>query len=326
MRSPPPYQSRTLPDSISVVVPCFNEEEVLPLLHERLIHSLESLRISFEVILVDDGSRDNTWPLLLELHGRDPRFSAIKLARNFGHQYALTCGLAHASGAVTVIMDADLQDPPDLIAPMIELWKQGFDVVYGQRTERQGESGSKRLFAFTFYRLFQKLTGFNLPRDTGDFRLMDRKALEALLALKEHHRFIRGMVSWIGFAQTALPYARPQRAAGVTKYPFRKSFKLAVDALVSFSWAPLRLASLLGVGISGFAFLYILVVVVLKILGINFPGYTSLMASILLLGGVQLIVLGIMGEYVGRIFEQGQGRPLYLIEERVGKPLTRLTK
>lgn len=311
---------RSPPQSISIVIPCFNEEAVIPILHSRLKESLEAIRIPFEVILVDDGSRDHSWEMLVQLHSEDPRFIAIKLSRNFGHQFALTCGLDHSSGEVVVIMDADLQDPPELIGDMIKKWSEGFDVVYGQRIERQGESLSKRLFAFSFYRIFQRLTGFALPRDTGDFRLLDRRALVALLALRERHRFIRGMVSWIGFPQTALQYARPQRAAGVTKYPFRKSLKLAIDALVSFSWAPLRLASLLGVVISAFAFVYIVVVVLLKIMGINFPGYTSLMASILLLGGVQLIVLGIIGEYVGRIFEQGQNRPLYLVDSIAGTP------
>jgi dolichol-phosphate mannosyltransferase len=204
---------------------------------------------------------------------------------------------------------------------MIAEWRDGYDVVYGQRRVRHGESMAKKFFAFSFYRIFEKIAGLKVPRDTGDFRLMDRRAVDALQSLRERHRFVRGMVSWIGYHQKALPYDRPERFAGVTKYPFRKSLFLAIDAITSFTYAPLRLASYLGVATSLLAFMYILVVVMLKVLGINFPGYTSIMASILLLGGVQLTVLGILGEYVGRIFEQGQGRPLYLIDTIQGEPL-----
>jgi dolichol-phosphate mannosyltransferase len=204
---------------------------------------------------------------------------------------------------------------------MLSQWRAGYDVVYGQRRTRLGESWAKRFFAFAFYRIFERIAGLHVPRDTGDFRLMDRRAVDALQSLKERHRFVRGMVSWIGYHQIALPYDRPERFAGTTKYPFRKSLFLAVDAITSFTYAPLRLASYMGVITSAFAFLYIVVVIILKILGINYSGYTSLMASILLLGGVQLMFLGILGEYVGRIFEQGQRRPLYLIDRIQGEPL-----
>jgi len=198
---------------------------------------------------------------------------------------------------------------------MLELWAEGFDVVYGKRLKRDGETVSKKLFAYLFYRTLIKITGLDIPADAGDFRLLDRKALLALNALRERHRFIRGMVSWVGFRQTPISYERDARFAGETSYPFIKSLKLAFDAITSFSYAPLRLATYLGIAISGFAFLYILVVIALKFLGISYSGYTSIMASILLLGGVQLFVMGIIGEYVGRIFEQGQGRPIYVIEE-----------
>jgi dolichol-phosphate mannosyltransferase len=204
---------------------------------------------------------------------------------------------------------------------MLARWSEGYDVVYGQRQSRQGETASKKLFAFLFYRIFERIAGLKVPRDTGDFRLMDRRAVNALQSLRERHRFVRGMVSWIGYHQIAVPYARPERFAGTTKYPFRKSLFLAIDAITSFTYAPLRLASYLGLITSLGAFLYILVVLALKLLGVNVSGYTSLMASILLLGGVQLLVLGILGEYVGRIFEQGQGRPLYLIDRIHGEPL-----
>jgi len=205
---------------------------------------------------------------------------------------------------------------------MIEKWREGYDVVYGQRRQRRGESIPKRFFAHAFYRVFHRITGFEIPRDTGDFRLMDRRAVGALQSLRERHRFIRGMVSWIGFHQTPIVYDRPERFAGVTKYPFRKSLFLAIDAITAFSYAPLRFASYLGVSLSVMSFVYIFVVVALKFLDINFPGYTSIMASVLLLGGVQLVVLGLIGEYVGRIFEQGQSRPLYFIDQIHGEPLS----
>lgn len=309
------------PRSISLVIPCFNEEEVLPELRRRLQELAKQYSCPLEVILIDDGSRDQTWPLLLQYAHEDGFIKAVRLSRNFGHQTAITCGLDQTRGEVIVILDADLQDPPELIPAMINEWRDGYDVVYGQRQTRLGESLTKKFFAFAFYRIFEKVAGLKVPRDTGDFRLMDRRAVNALQSLRERHRFVRGMVSWIGYHQKALPYDRPERFAGTTKYPFRKSLFLAIDAITSFTFAPLRLASYLGVATSALAFVYILVVILLKILGISFPGYTSIMASILLLGGVQLTVLGILGEYVGRIFEQGQQRPLYLIDQIQGEPL-----
>lgn len=310
------------PASISCVIPCYNEEDVFPELRKRLVESLEKLSIPFEIVLIDDGSKDHTWDMMANAAKHDRRFKVVRLSRNFGHQIAITCGIDQASGEVVIILDADLQDPPELIPAMIERWKDGYDVVYGKRKSRVGESRFKRLCAFAFYRIFEKIIGITVPRDTGDFRLMDYRAVKALQRLRERHRFVRGMVSWIGFRQTAFLYDRPERFAGNTKYPFRKSLRLAVEAIISFSYAPLRLASYLGVAVSSLAFVYILVVIGLKILGINFPGYTSLMASILLLGGVQLTVLGIIGEYIGKIFEQGQGRPLYFIDRIIGEPLS----
>lgn len=309
------------PKSISLVIPCFNEEEVLPELRRRLRELAAQYSCPVEVVLVDDGSRDRTWELLREYSSQDGFIKAVRLSRNFGHQTAITCGLDQTRGEVVVILDADLQDPPELIPDMIAEWRDGYDVVYGQRRTRAGESAAKRFFAFAFYRIFEKVAGLKVPRDTGDFRLMDRRAVDALQSLRERHRFVRGMVSWIGYHQKALPYDRPERFAGTTKYPFRKSLFLAIDAITSFTYAPLRIASYLGVATSMLAFAYIIVILVLKVLGINFPGYTSLMASILLLGGVQLTVLGILGEYVGRIFEQGQQRPLYLVDQIHGEPL-----
>ncbi len=317
----PPFRAGGIPASLSVVCPCYNEEEVLSELHRRLVAVIATCGIpTVEVLLVDDGSRDATWPMIQQLAERDSRIRAIKLSRNFGHQLALTCGLDRCQGDVVLIIDADLQDPPELLMPMLEKMREGFDVVYGVRRRREGESPSKRFFAYAFYRILSRVTGVAIPADTGDFRLVSRRALNTLLQLRERHRFVRGMVPWIGYKQAPIVYDRPQRFAGETKYPFRKSLKLAFDAITSFSTHPLRLASYLGLGVSGFAFLYIVVVVVLKLCGINFPGYTSLMASILLLGGVQLVVLGIVGEYVGRIFEQGQNRPLYIVDDEVGQP------
>ena len=301
---------------ISIVVPCYNEEEVFNELLKRLSAVLETIEIDFEIVLIDDGSKDKTWQMMQAAALSSDKLKVIKLSRNYGHQIALSCGLDQAEGQVVLVIDADLQDPPELLPKMLECWANGYDVVYGQRIKRHGEPISKKVFAYCFYRTFRRLTGFELPSDTGDFRLLDRKALDALLKLRERHRFIRGMVSWVGFKQVALPYERPERFAGVTKYPIRKSLFLAIDAITSFSFAPLRMASYLGITISAFSFVYIIVVLYLRFFTeISWPGYTSIMAAVLFLGGVQLVVLGIMGEYVGRIFEQGQKRPLYFIDQ-----------
>jgi glycosyltransferase involved in cell wall biosynthesis len=321
----PQYTIRTprnrAPLCMSLVIPCYNEEDVLPELRRRLKDLVSKYSFPVEVVLIDDGSKDNTWPMIQSYAHEDGFIKAVRLARNFGHQTAITCGLDQTRGEVVVILDADLQDPPELIPEMLKEWEDGYDVVYGQRRKRAGESASKKFFAFAFYRIFEKVAGLKVPRDTGDFRLMDRRAVDALQSLRERHRFVRGMVSWIGYHQKAVQYDRPERFAGVTKYPFRKSLFLAIDAITSFTYAPLRLASYLGLATSALAFLYIVVVVVLKLLGVSFAGYTSIMAAILLLGGVQLTVLGILGEYVGRIFEQGQQRPLYLVDQVKGEPL-----
>ncbi|HMO01770.1 MAG TPA: glycosyltransferase family 2 protein [Oligoflexia bacterium] len=319
-------RSREKPNSISVVAPCFNEAEGIPELLKRLTAVLKDLSNQYEIILIDDGSTDQTWSVIKESRSLYPQLKGIKLSRNFGHQLALTSGLDQAKGEVVLIIDADLQDPPELLPEMLDKWRQGYDVVYGQRSVRQGEPKLKKLFAYGFYRILSRIAKIEVPRDTGDFRLIDRRALDALNSLRERHRFVRGMVSWVGFKQCPIFYERPPRFAGETKYPFKKSLKLAFDAITSFSYMPLRAASFLGVWVSIFAFFYIAVVIVLKFLGINFPGYTSIMASILLLGGVQLIVLGILGEYVGRIFEQGQNRPLYIISEIEGEPLSQKNK
>lgn len=311
----------TMPQSISVVIPCFNEQEVIAQTHQRLKAVLEAVAISSEVIYVDDGSADRTWPMLEEIQRNDAGVKILQLSRNFGHQVALTAGLDQSRGEVVLVMDADLQDPPELLPEMLAYWLQGYDVVYGKRLEREGETRAKRLTSYFFYRLLSKLSSVEIPLDTGDFRLISRRTLDALSELRENQRYLRGMISWVGFPQKALEYDRPARAAGETKYPPRKLLMLALDGLTSFSPAPLRAVSYLGFALSIFAFLYIVLVIGLKIAGINFRGYTSIMGTILLLGGVQLIVLGVIGEYIGRIFQQTKNRPLYFLSSMRGEPL-----
>lgn len=310
-----------LPNSISVAVPCYNEEEVIEETYKRLRAVLDKINVPNEIVFVDDGSKDETWNILKGIQAKDSKVKIVKLSRNHGHQFALTAGLDQCKGEVILIIDADLQDPPELLEGMIEKWQEGYSVIYGQRIAREGETFLKKFFAYSFYRVISKISKVNIPRDTGDFRLIDRKALNVLLSMKERQRFIRGMVAWIGFPQVAFPYERKERFAGTTKYPFKKSFILAIDAITSFSYAPLKIATYLGLLLSFSSFLYFIAVIVLKFMGINLPGYTSMMCSILLLGGIQLIVLGIIGEYVGRIFEQGQNRPMYIIEDIKGEPL-----
>ncbi|MCS6893291.1 MAG: glycosyltransferase family 2 protein [Deltaproteobacteria bacterium] len=303
-----------MPD-LSVVIPCFNEENVLPITLQKVQKALDPWISDYEIILIDDGSEDKTWDIICDFSSIDPRVKGLRLSRNFGHQHALTCGLFNSRGNVVAILDADLQDPPELIKPMVDKLNEGFDVVFGKRRKREGEGLIKRLTAYCFYRVIKKLSGLDIPEDTGDFRVATRTAVDAILRMPERHRFLRGMFAWIGFKQTAYLYDRPARAAGSTKYPLIKSFLLALDAIISFSKIPLRLATVVGFVFAILSGLYIVIIIVLFFLGINFPGYTSLMASILLLGGVQLICLGILGEYVARIFEQTQFRPLFIVKE-----------
>jgi len=300
---------------ITVVVPAFNEEANLGPLHERLVVSLDGCVTDYEVVIVDDGSTDGTWQRITALAVADDRIRGIRLARNFGHQCAVTAGVDAARGEAVVLIDADLQDPPEVIPQLVEKWRQGFEVVYGRRRSRDGETVLKIATAALFYRLMHRMTDVDIPVDTGDFRLMGPRAVEAFRSLPERNRFIRGLVSWIGFPQTSVGYDRQARHAGVTKYPFRKMLRFAIDALMSFSFMPLRAATVLGFGVSTFAFIYILVVIVLKFIGVSWSGYTSLMASILFLGGVQLIMIGVLGEYVARVYDEVKRRPLYLVGE-----------
>lgn len=305
---------------LSVVVPVFNEEENLPELYRRLVAVLSPLVERWEILFVDDGSRDGSWAYICQLADKDPHVRGLRFSRNFGHQMAFTAGLDHARGQAVVIMDADLQDPPELIPQLLAKHREGFEVVYAVRTARHGETAFKRLTAKLFYRLLARLTAVQIPLDTGDFRLMGPKALAAFRRLGERHRFTRGLVAWLGFPQTGVPYERAPRHAGVTKYPLRKMLRFALDAITSFSHVPLQLATWLGFFVSAFAFLYILVVLGLKVVGISWPGYTSLMAAILFLGGAQLVMVGLLGEYVGRIYDEVKRRPLYLVAEEVGTP------
>jgi len=300
---------------LSVVVPAYNEEASIVALYERLVACLTPVVAGLEILFVDDGSVDATWARIAELAARDPRVRGLRFARNFGHQAALTAGVDAVRGRAVAIIDADLQDPPEVIVEMVERWREGYEVVYGQRQEREGETAFKRATAALFYRLLRRITSVDIPVDTGDFRLMGPRAVAAFRALPERNRFIRGLVSWIGFPQVAVRYRRHARHAGETKYPLKKMLRFALDGITSFSFLPLRLATWLGFAVSLLAFLYIAVVVLLKLLHVSWLGYTSIMASILFIGGVQLIMIGILGEYLARVFDEVKRRPLYLVGE-----------
>ncbi len=304
--------------ALSVVAPCFNEEGVLPEFVKRVGAVLDKVGGSAEIVLVDDGSRDGTWAVMGEAAARDPRVVAVRLMRNHGHQLALTAGLSVCRGERVLIIDADLQDPPELLSDMMALMDQGADVVYGQRRVREGESLFKRATAAAFYRVIGRLTDVEIPSDTGDFRLMTRRVLDLLLAMPERHRFIRGMVAWIGGKQVPLQYDRKARAAGETKYPLTKMVRFAIDAITAFSVVPLMASMTIGwiMAIVGFAFfVYSMIGFVL---GYNIPGWTSLMAATGLLGGMQFLMLGIIGAYLGRLYDQNKGRPLFMIRDIIG--------
>ncbi len=304
---------------ISVVVPCANEEEVLRETNRRLVAVLEGLSLNFELIYVDDGSTDSTPDLLRELQAHDDRVRVLRFSRNFGHQIAITAGLGHASGDAVVIIDADLQDPPEVISEFVGRWREGYDVVYGLRTERDGETAFKLWTAKAFYRFISRLSETSIPLDTGDFRLMDRRVTDALLRMPERDRFVRGMISWLGFSQMGVPYRRAPRLAGVTKFSLFKMVRFAMDGIVSFSTVPLRLATWTGFAASGLAILGILMALYERFFGIGLvKGWTSTVIAVLFVGGVQLICLGIIGEYIGRIYGESKGRPLYVVRERIG--------
>jgi glycosyltransferase involved in cell wall biosynthesis len=305
---------------LSVVIPCFNEEQALRKTHHRVVACLKEFQPSFEVIYVDDGSTDSTPDILRELQARDERVRVVRFSRNFGHQVAITAGLECASAQAVVVLDADLQDPPEVIQQFVEKWLDGYDVVYGVRSERDGETRFKRATASFFYRLMGRLSDVPIPVDTGDFRLMDRRVVGAMLSMPERDRFVRGMVSWLGFSQIGVPYHREARKDGVTKFSFFKMIRFAMDAIFSFSILPLRIATWLGFFASGLSILGILTVLVDKYLAVSgmVKGWTSTFIAVLFIGGVQLICIGIIGEYVGRIYGESKRRPLYVVRERLG--------
>jgi len=303
---------------LSVIIPCYNEQEVLPELNRRLASALAKVG-DYEIIFINDGSKDSTLQLLKEYSFQDSRIKVINFSRNFGHQIAITAGIDFASGDAVVVMDADLQDPPEFIPELVKKWHEGYDVVYAVREKREGEALFKKATAAGFYRLIRKLTNVDIPVDTGDFRLMSRRAVNQLKLLREKNRFVRGLVSWIGFRQTGITYERDKRFAGETKYPLKKMVKFAFDGITSFSFIPLQLATYLGFTVSLLSFFYAAYAVLVKvILGTPIEGWTSLMVALMFLGGVQLIMMGLIGEYIGRIYEEVKGRPLYLVEEAIG--------
>ncbi|MEA2199090.1 MAG: polyisoprenyl-phosphate glycosyltransferase [Solirubrobacteraceae bacterium] len=310
-------ESRSL-GLLSVVAPVCNEEATIQEFYARTRSALEG--VNFELVLVDDGSTDGSPAALEVLAAEDPRVRVVYLSRNFGHQTALTAGLDHARGDAVVMLDADLQDPPELIPRMLDHWLDGTDVVYAVREEREGESRFKLATARWFYRLFDTLAQVELHHNSGDYRLLDRRPLDALLSMRERNRFLRGMTVWVGYTQAAVPYRRDPRYAGETKYTLTRMVRFSLDAIVSFSDRPLQLATLLGFIISTLAFVAIPVVIVLRVAGSYLPGFSSITIAVLLLGGIQLIAIGIIGEYVGRIYDEVKGRPLYLVRARRNIP------
>lgn len=306
--------------ALSVVAPCFNEEGVLPEFLARVAAVLDRIGGAAEIVVVDDGSRDGTWRVMGEAAKRDGRIVAVRLMRNHGHQLALTAGLSICRGERVLIIDADLQDPPELLPEMMALMdgEGGADVVYGQRRVREGESLFKRGTAAAFYRLIGRLTDVEIPLDAGDFRLVSRRVLDLLLAMPERHRFIRGMVAWIGGRQVAIPYDRKPRAAGESKYPIGKMIRFAADAITAFSVVPLMASMTVGWIMAAVGFGFFVYSIVGWLLGLNLPGWTSLMAATGLLGGMQFLMLGIIGAYLGRLYDQSKGRPLFMIREIIG--------
>jgi len=301
----------------SVVVPLFNEEEVILETYLRLKKVMDSLKEAYEIIFVNDGSRDKTVIIVNEICEKDSNIKLIDFSRNFGHQTAITAGMDYSEGDAIVVIDADLQDPPEIIPKMIEKWREGYDVVYGKRLERKGDSFFKKFTAKIFYRFMRKMTDVDIPVDTGDFRLIDRKVCDALKTINERNRYVRGIISWLGFKQTGLEFVRDKRFAGVTKYPLKKMMKFAFDAITSFSYKPLKLASYAGLLVSALSFAYLLVVLFQKLFisGSTVQGWVSLIAVNLFFNGIVLIILGIIGEYIGRIYDEAKGRPLYIVRQ-----------
>ncbi len=306
----------------SVVVPLYNEEEVIQESYKRLKNVMDGLNEPYELVFVNDGSRDKTALLAREICENDSNVKLINFARNFGHQTAITAGMDYASGDAVVVIDADLQDPPEVIPEMIAKWREGYEVVYGQRVKRKGETWFKKVTAKIFYRTLRKLTEVDIPVDTGDFRLIDRKVCNALKKVGERNRYIRGIISWLGFKSAPVEFTREKRFAGTTKYPLKKMLKFASDAIMSFSYKPLKLATYLGFLVSVASFIYLMIMIILKLCGAmtTVPGWTSIIVITLFFNGIILLVLGIIGEYIGRIYDEAKGRPLYVVGEFVNFP------
>lgn len=302
--------------TISIIAPVFNEAETLPALFPRIAEVMDASGEPWELVLIDDGSQDGSTEIIRDLGKKDPRVRPVIFARNFGHQLAVTAGMDYSRGEAVVIIDADLQDPPEVIQSMIDKWREGFEVVYGVRTDREGETWFKLATASLFYRLIYRITDVDIPLDTGDFRLLDRKVVEVMKQMRERHRFLRGMSAWVGFRQTGVEYKRAARMAGETKYPLKKMMKFASDAITGFSFLPLQIATYLGFISAGLSIIAIPIVIYLRASGSQaFFGQASALLAVLFLGGVQLISLGILGEYVGRLYDQAKGRPLYIVRE-----------
>lgn len=300
----------------TIIAPIYNEFENLPILYDRIKEVMDKSGQSWELILVDDGSTDGSTNLIREIAKNDGRIRPVIFARNFGHQIAVTAGLDYSRGQAVVIIDSDLQDPPEVILQLIEKWQEGYEVVYAVRSDREGETFFKKVTASVFYRLIFRITDVKIPLDTGDFRLMDRKVVSVMNSMREHHRFLRGMSAWVGFKQVGVTYKRAARLAGETKYPFKKMMKLALTAITGFSYVPLQIATYMGFISAGVSLIAIPVVILLRILGSQqFTGQATTLIAVLFLGGVQLVSLGILGEYIGRIYDEVKGRPLYIVSE-----------
>ncbi len=307
------------PPTFSIVAPVYNEEALLPEFYRRVVAAFEPLGEPFEIVLVNDGSRDRCIDIMRELHATDPRVRVINFSRNFGHQMAITAGVDYAQGRAVAVIDSDLQDPPEVLVEMAARWREGYQLIYGVRAAREGETFFKLFTAKLFYRLIRRITNINLPADTGDFRLMDRTVVDALSSMREHHRFMRGLSVWVGFKQTGVSYTRNSRKAGETNYTLGKMVRLSINAITSFSYVPLQLATVTGFAIAAIALIAIIVAVVLRLTGINtLQGQATTLVSVLFLGGVQLIFLGIIGEYLGRIYDEVKQRPLYIVAEALG--------
>ena len=305
--------------TFSVVVPIWNEEQVIPELYRRVVQIMDATGESWELVCVNDGSHDRSLEMLVALHEQDERVKILDFSRNFGHQIAITAGADFAQGDAVIVMDADLQDPPEVVARMIEKWREGYEVVYAVRARREGETKFKLWTASLFYRLLQRITDVDIPLDAGDFRLMDRRVVLAMRQLREQYRFMRGLSSWVGFRQIGIEYERAKRYAGETKYPLTKMLRLAISAITGFSYVPLQLATYVGFVLASLSLLAIIVTVILRLSGSSFfLGQATTLVSVLFLGGVQLIFLGIIGEYLGRIYDEVKNRPLYIVAHAYG--------